>query len=202
MHELPTHKRESGDDRRLAIAAAARDIIVEKGLEGLRTRDIAARVGINIATLHYHVPSKEALVALVAESIRNDFKAQSRRRSRDNKTALELLRMEFEDFAESITDMPQLIVVMAELSERARRDDEIAAIMSPLGDFWRNQFVQILGKGMTDGSFRSDIDPSAGALMITGALSEYGRLRGRFSTMPNLFAELERAFARPQPSQG
>ena len=202
MHELPTHKRESGDDRRLAIAAAARDIIVEKGLEGLRTRDIAARVGINIATLHYHVPSKEALVALVAESIRNDFKAQSRRRSRDNKTALELLRMEFEDFAESITDMPQLIVVMAELSERARRDDEIAAIMSPLGDFWRNQFVQILGKGMTDGSFRSDIDPSAGALIITGALSEYGRLRGRFSTMPTLFAELERAFARTQPSQG
>ena len=202
MHELPTHKRESGDDRRLAIAAAARDIIVEKGLEGLRTRDIAARVGINIATLHYHVPSKEALVALVAESIRNDFKAQSRRRSRDNKTALELLRMEFEDFAESITDMPQLIVVMAELSERARRDDEIAAIMSPLGDFWRNQFVQILGKGMTDGSFRSDIDPSAGALMITGALSEYGRLRGRFSTMPTLFAELERAFTRSLSSQG
>ena len=202
MHELPTHKRESGDDRRLAIAAAARDIIVEKGLEGLRTRDIAARVGINIATLHYHVPSKEALVALVAESIRNDFKAQSRRRSRDNKTALELLRMEFEDFAESITDMPQLIVVMAELSERARRDDEIAAIMSPLGDFWRNQFVQILGKGMTDGSFRSDIDPSAGALMITGALSEYGRLRGRFSTMPTLFAELERAFTRSPSSQG
>jgi AcrR family transcriptional regulator len=45
-------KRESGDDRRLAIAAAARAIIVEKGLEGLRTRDIAKRVGINIATLH------------------------------------------------------------------------------------------------------------------------------------------------------
>ena len=202
MHELPTHKRESGDDRRLAIAAAARDIIVEKGLEGLRTRDIAARVGINIATLHYHVPSKEALVALVAESIRNDFKTQSRRRSRDNKTALELLRMEFEDFAESITDMPQLIVVMAELSERARRDDEIAAIMSPLGDFWRNQFVQILGKGMTDGSFRNGIDPTAGALMITGALSEYGRLRGRFSTMPTLFAELERAFTRSLSSQG
>ena len=202
MHELPTHKRESGDDRRLAIAAAARDIIVEKGLEGLRTRDIAARVGINIATLHYHVPSKEALVALVAESIRNDFKAQSRRRSRDNKTALELLRMEFEDFAETLTDAPELIVVIAELSERARRDDGIAAIVSPLGSFWRQQFVEILRLGTEDGSFRPDIDPVAGALIITGALSDYGRLRGSFSSMPTLFAELERAFMRSNPSQG
>ena len=54
-------KRESTEDRRAAIARAARELIVEKGVEGLRTRDIAERVGINIATLHYHVPSKEAL---------------------------------------------------------------------------------------------------------------------------------------------
>ena len=202
MHELPIQKRESGDDRRLAIAAAARAIIVEKGLEGLRTRDIAARVGINVATLHYHVPSKEALVALVAESIRIDFKTQFGRRSRVGKTALDLLRMEFEDFAETLTDAPELIVVIAELSERARRDDGIAAIVSPLGSFWRQQFVEILRLGTEDGSFRPDIDPIAGALIITGALSDYGRLRGSFSSMPTLFAELERAFMRSNPSQG
>ena len=202
MHELPIQKRESGDDRRLAIAAAARAIIVEKGLEGLRTRDIAARVGINVATLHYHVPSKEALVALVAESIRIDFKTQFGRRSRVGKTALDLLRMEFEDFAETLTDAPELIVVIAELSERARRDDGIAAIVSPLGSFWREQFVEILRLGTEDGSFRPDIDPIAGALIITGALSDYGRLRGSFSSMPTLFAELERAFMRSNPSQG
>ena len=86
-------KRESGEDRRLAIARAARAIIVEKGLEGLRMRDIAARVGINIATLHYHVPSKEALVALVAESLRRDFRAQALRHPRQGKSGLEQLRL-------------------------------------------------------------------------------------------------------------
>ena len=60
-------KRAPTDDRRREIAAAARDLIVEKGVEGLRTRDIAERVGINVATLHYHVPTKEALIELVAE---------------------------------------------------------------------------------------------------------------------------------------
>ena len=129
-------KRESGEDRRLAIARAARAIIVEKGLEGLRMRDIAARVGINIATLHYHVPSKEALVALVAESLRHDFKAQALRHPRQGKSGLEQLRLEFDDFREAAVDMPDLVIILTELVERARRDIAIAEIMLPMRDFW------------------------------------------------------------------
>ena len=75
----PTHplgKRCPTDGRRAAIATAARALIVEKGIEGLRTRDIAERVGINVATLHYHVPSKEALIELVAESLKREFMQQ------------------------------------------------------------------------------------------------------------------------------
>src|SRR5262245_26152052 len=87
----PMPRRESGEDRKRAIADAARQIIVEKGLEGLRTREIAQRVGINIATLHYHVPTKEALVELVAASIRDDFRAQSMARPRTGKTGLQML---------------------------------------------------------------------------------------------------------------
>src|SRR5689334_2030914 len=64
--EHSAKRRAPTDDRRDAIARAARALIVEKGVEGLRTRDIADRVGINIATLHYHVPSKEALIELIA----------------------------------------------------------------------------------------------------------------------------------------
>ena len=114
------HKRESGDDRRQAIAAAARAIIVEKGLEGLRTRDIAERVGINIATLHYHVPTKEALIALVAESLRNDFRAQSLRRSRAGKTALQRLHIEFDEFRETNTGATSLPRSFAPASPMAR----------------------------------------------------------------------------------
>ena len=34
----------------------------QEGFEGLRTRDVAADVGVNIGTLHYYFPSKEALI--------------------------------------------------------------------------------------------------------------------------------------------
>ena len=188
-------KRESGDDRRLAIAQAAREIIVEKGLEGLRTRDIAERVGINIATLHYHVPSKEALIALVAESIRLDFRAQALRHPRAARNGLDLLRLEFDDFRETVLDMPELIIVLTELVERARRDAAIAEIMLPIRDFWRQQFAEIFRRGMADGSFRVDLDPEAAALITTGALSDCWR---QSKTSPLLLdrvtAQLERAF--------
>lgn len=190
-------RRESGDDRRLAIAQAARRIIVEKGLEGLRTRDIAARVGINIATLHYHVPSKEALVALVAESLRHDFRDQALRHPRSGKTGLEQLHLEFADFRESVVDMPDLIIILTELVERARHDAAIAQIMLPMGDFWRGQFADIFRLGISDGSFRPDLDPEAAALIATGALSDCWRqTEPSLSLLDRVAKELERAFIR------
>ncbi len=41
------------DERRRSLVLAAYDLIAEKGFEDLRTRDVAARAGVNIATLHY-----------------------------------------------------------------------------------------------------------------------------------------------------
>jgi AcrR family transcriptional regulator len=196
-------RRESGQDRKTAIALAARALIVEKGIEGLRTRDIAQRVGINIATLHYHVPSKQALIALVAESMKADFHFQGQRRPRSGKSGLQLLRMEFEDFHEIVTDAPDLIVIQNELVERARRDPEIGAIIGPLYDYWRNQLVEIFRLGIADGSFRPDVDPSAAALIVTGTLTDYWRAWSKLRTpVEPLFSELERAFALTPSQQG
>lgn len=202
--QLAVQKREKGDDRRQAIALATRALIVEKGLEGLRTRDIARGVGINIATLHYHVPTKEALIALVAESIRADFRAQALRQDRSGKTALGLLRLEFADFLEVVESMPELIIVMTEMMERARRDPVISEIMAPLHDFWRSQFVEIFELGIADGSFRSDLDPVSAAFITTGALVDSWRQWTSFSApVAPLLAELERCFTpRSKTPQG
>jgi AcrR family transcriptional regulator len=193
--DASSSKRESGDDRRVAIALAARRVIIDKGLEGLRTRDIAAAVGINIATLHYHVPSKEALITLVAESLRHDFKAQAMRHPRDGKTGIERLHLEFDDFRETVRDMPDLVVVLTELIARARRDPIVAQIMIPMREFWKDQIADVFRLGIADGSFRADIDPDAAALIITGALSDCWRRTDMSPVLlDQLLAELERAF--------
>ena len=192
--------RRDTDHRRLEIAAAARALIAERGFEGLRTRDIAERVGINIATLHYHVPSKEALVELVAQSLRDEFKAQYLSRPRDGLSALQVLRLEFADFRETIAGGAEPFIVLSELSERARRDPRIADIMRPMQAFWHGQIAEILDRGRADGSFRADLDAPAAASMVIGGMIASQRSPGdRLAFFDRIVAELERAVRNPTP---
>ena len=190
-------KRESGDERRLAIAKAARALIVERGLEGLRTRDIAARVGINIATLHYHVPSKEALIALVAQSLKGEFKDQGQRRPREGKTGRQLLHMEIEDIIESILEAPDRLSIMAELIERSRRDTAIADIIRPMTSYWRDMLADVFARGAKDGTLRPDIDPQAAAQIFLGTVASWRASHPSRSEIEAVFSEFERAFIAP-----
>jgi AcrR family transcriptional regulator len=196
--ETATNKRESTDDRRKAIAAAARALIVERGFEGLRTRDIAERVGINIATLHYHVPTKEALIELVAETMKAEFRAQSIARPRAHLPPAERLAHEFADFEEMFTEKLELIGLFSEMMERARREPAVHAAIGPLLRKWAEMIAAILADGKADGSFRNDLDPAPAALMLVGAM--VGFCRGPAPTRENfakLRGELYRAVRHP-----
>src|SRR5256884_2778502 len=57
-HPVRSHK----EDREEALVRAAFNQIAERGFEGLRTREVAAGVGLNIATLHYYFSTKKALI--------------------------------------------------------------------------------------------------------------------------------------------
>lgn len=159
------------EGRLAEIAMAARELIAERGFEGLRTRDIAARVGINVATLHYHVPTKEALIRIVAQSLRADFIAQSQARPREGLSPVEVLKLEFSDFRETITETPQRIVVMAELADRAQRDEAVAAEIQPMQSFWRKMIADTIADGRDQGLFRADLDLDAAAMMVIGTMS-------------------------------
>lgn len=196
-HTAPP-RRGTTDARRREIAATARALIVEKGVEGLRTREIAERVGINIATLHYHVPSKEALIGLVAEALRHEFRAQSLTRPRAHLSPAEQLEHEFFDFHEMFTEHPDTLALMSELMERARRDTVISAAVGPIIGKWREIVADIFRAGVADGTFRVDLDPDPAAVMLIGALIAF--CRGS-NTSPEFYerlcAELRRAVLRP-----
>src|SRR5438270_13057100 len=63
------------EKRRRELVHAAYRQIAEGGFEGLRTRDVAAEVGVNIATLHYYFPTKEALIGGVLEHAMARFRS-------------------------------------------------------------------------------------------------------------------------------
>src|SRR5437763_7616942 len=68
-----------GDERRRSLVLAAYDLIAEKGFEELRTRDVAMRAGVNIATLHYYFASKEDLIEGVVDYLLDLFSSEASR---------------------------------------------------------------------------------------------------------------------------
>jgi len=191
-------KRENSDERRRAIAAAARELIAEKGVEGLRTRDIADRVGINIATLHYHVPTKEALIGLVADAVGDDFRNQSLARPRAHLSPAERLEHEFYDFKEMYFERHETLAVMSELMERGRRDPVVKAALQPIIGKWREIIEEILRDGAADGTFRADLDPPTAAHIFVGALISFQRGPDRTPAYyERLCGELRRSVRSP-----
>lgn len=54
---------------RRRILAAATDLFARDGFDGVSTRAIAAKTGLNIATVHHHVGSKRTLYLAVVERL-------------------------------------------------------------------------------------------------------------------------------------
>src|SRR3982074_1320114 len=70
-HPVRSHK----EDRQQALVRAAFNQIAERGCEGLRPRKVATGVGLNIATLHYYCPTKDALSRRVVAHAMDRFRS-------------------------------------------------------------------------------------------------------------------------------
>lgn len=61
--------REAPGSTKARILAAAEEVFAARGFQGASTREIAARAGVNISSLHYHWESKETLYFTVFRNI-------------------------------------------------------------------------------------------------------------------------------------
>lgn len=60
-------KQSGAPDRKAEIVREARALMVEQGYGALSLRAVAERVGIKLASLQYHVPTKSDLLSLLVE---------------------------------------------------------------------------------------------------------------------------------------
>src|SRR5947207_14226240 len=116
--------------RKESLVFAAYRLIAERGFEGLRTRDIANAVGVNIATLHYYFPTKEALVRAVVAHAFMRFRSTLSPEG----TATDQLRQHFGGLRRLSREEPELFAVMGELALRAPRDKTIGSLMQVTDD--------------------------------------------------------------------
>lgn len=65
----------AGPATRDAVLDAARRLFTERGFDGTSMRDIAAEVGVTNAALYYHFPSKDARLAALSQTRRDEIDA-------------------------------------------------------------------------------------------------------------------------------
>src|SRR5271156_6586017 len=144
--------------RRTALLHAAFDVVAEAGFEGLRTRAVATRAGVNIATLHYYFPSKQDLIEGLAQLLSAKFVTLHGSAPRPSGLpALDRLRQEFSDGRFYLKHHPEMILVMQEFGLRGKRDAEVQKIFDQMNGHWRHGIAQAVQEGAADGTFRHDI---------------------------------------------
>jgi AcrR family transcriptional regulator len=125
----------AGAPRRREILEATIGIVVERGFEGLRLRDVADAVGINSATLVHHVRGKEALIVEVVGEIIARFRALNVERGLDLDSPSGL-GVHLASIRDNMIAAPALFVVLAEVAVRARRHAAIGAAVEEALASW------------------------------------------------------------------
>jgi len=146
---------------------AAYHEIAERGFEGLRTREVAASVGVNIATLHYYFPTKESLIRAVLDHAMNRFRSTLA----PHGSPSEQLRNYLRSVRTLLVEEPELGAVMAELALRSVRDESIGSIMNQMYDTWHVTLRGLLRRAVREGGLRPELDSDAVAALIIATLT-------------------------------
>jgi len=157
----------SKDDRRQALVQAAFNQIAERGFEGLRTREVAAEVGVNIATLHYYFPTKEALIRAVVDRAMERFRTTLS----PHGSAAEQLRSHLRSVRGLLRREPKLGAVMAELALRSARDPTLAQVMEQTTSVWHGMVRGLLRNAVRDGHLAPDLDIDDAAAIVVATVT-------------------------------
>jgi AcrR family transcriptional regulator len=159
--------RSTRADRQSALVLAAFNQIADRGFEGLRTREVAAEVGLNIATLHYYFPTKEALIrGVVAHAIQ-----RFRSTLTPHGSPTDQLRNHLRAVRKLLRDEPAVGAVMGELALRSARDASLARIMRETNDAWHRTLRGLLRRAAREGQLAPGLDQDEVAALIVATLT-------------------------------
>jgi AcrR family transcriptional regulator len=193
-----TRSRLKPDERRRLIVAAAFKALAQEGFEGLRTRDIAASVGINSATLHHYFQTKQDLVEGIAEHLEQRLRTERAPLPPQHaSTTLDPFGRQFEDLVFYQVETPDMLAVYREFVARAPRDASVRALVKKLHASWKASIVAALAQAQVQAVIRADIDLDAAASLVVS--TAWGLVAGIFASTTELEAATEqlRLLMRP-----
>jgi AcrR family transcriptional regulator len=109
--------REAPGSTKARLLAAAEEVFAARGFQGASTREIAARAGVNISSLHYHWESKETLYFAVFRNVYDQIQDLLRNtlapllaRQGPRAQAIDLTMSQLLDFFADNPNVPKLLM--------------------------------------------------------------------------------------------
>ncbi len=150
------------DERRRSLIQATYQLIAERGIEHLRTRDIAMQAGVNIATLHYHFTSKEDLIGSVVDYLLQVFDTPPPSvLELASATAWDRIQSMFLGIEYRLRATPELFVVLSEFALRSTHSPFIQPALKRLDEVWSSYIKEVIVDGIRQGQFHADLDPES-----------------------------------------
>ncbi len=189
--ETPKRRGRPPAGGREAILAAALQLLRERGIGRLTTRDVASVAGVSEASIYYHYTDRAGLLKAVFEEGLRPLQELAAGRSLtgpDRRTVLTTLGTTLERFLDQA--LPVMYAAQSDTSLR----DALAEYMSDQ-DLGPHRGVEALGAYLREeqraGRVRADIDPDAVALMFVGSCvtrASQRQMPGHDVTLPALDA--------------
>ncbi len=142
-------------DRRAEILAAAQRCFVRAGFHGASMQEICAEAGMSPGNLYRYFPSKEALIAGIAERDRAEIAQQFARADLSHGVFAVLEGMAHHHFAQRPREQ---VLLCTEVMAEARRHPDIARIFASFDTDVRTWLGDLLRAAAARGDIPGDID--------------------------------------------
>jgi AcrR family transcriptional regulator len=140
-------------DRRQELVEAAFRTIADKGLEGLRLREVASAAGVDHSTIHHYFATKQDLLAAVVDFATRPFWGTTPQEGEPR----ERLQRHLAAQAQMIAERPALLAVLREFDLRAARDPEVAKIIEGREAGWRAALRNVFASGAKRGDWMAGV---------------------------------------------
>jgi len=158
--------------RQDVIEAAGR-LFAEKGYHGTSMRDLGRELGLLGSSLYAHVESKQDLLVEVVEEGARLFHASAAAAAAAGGSSDEQLHRLIAGHIGVVLENPD--VVRTYLNEARMLDTDHRSRVIAARDAYEQAFRQVIGAGVTDATFRPDLDSKLSSIFILSILNALER---------------------------
>ena len=157
-------------DRQVEIMELATQIIDNKGIQELTTKNLAAEIGLSEAALYRHFKSKNEIML----GLLNYFMLEMKDRiagiaAKEGKTPTELLKDIFNSQLKTFSQKPAIVSII--FSEGIFQfNKELMQQVSGMMEMMQTQIDAIVKRGQQEGFFRDFAGPSTISTIIMGSM--------------------------------